>query len=196
MDFFEKFRDNFLEYYEIDSCYTYSTPVLTRLCGLKYNNNRLKYYTENTVNIYDTIQRGIRCGFASVLGNCHVNCMNKQIAPECTGKEYYLKYLDFNALYASAIVQALPTGEIKVCDNPVYTRPSSNTGYTYTIDIKYNDELKQKTKKYPFFPEKTKANIDQLTGYQNKNKKKGCKPNENLTIKLTDKLDYVIDGEM
>ena len=56
--------------------------------------------------------------------------------------------------------------------------------------------MKQKTKKYPFFPEKTKANINQFTDYQNENKKKGYKPNEKLMLKLTDKNDYVIDGEM
>ena len=119
------------------------------LCGLKYTNVRLKYYKENTVNIYDTIQQSIRGWLSSVLGNCHVKCKNKQIDPEYTVKENYLKYLDFNSLYASAMVQALPTEEIKVCDwrsgfadYPVYTRSSSNTGYIYTIDIKYNDELK------------------------------------------------------
>ena len=56
--------------------------------------------------------------------------------------------------------------------------------------------MKQKTKKYPFFPEKTKANIDQFTDYQNENKKKGYKHNEKLMLKLTDKNDYVTDGEM
>ena len=56
--------------------------------------------------------------------------------------------------------------------------------------------MKQKTKKYPFFPEKTKASIDQFTDYQNENKMKGYKPNERLLLKLTDKVDYVIDGEM
>ena len=181
------------------------------MCGLKYTNVRLKYYKENTVNIYDTIQQGIRGGLASVLGDCHVKCMNKQIDPEYAGKENYLKYLDFNSLYASAMVQALPTGEIKVCDPGTglacheqssfadelgYMRSSSNTGYIYTIDIKYSDELKQRTNKYPFFPEKTKACVDQFTDHQNVNKKKGYKPNEKLMLKLTDKVDYVIDGEM
>ena len=138
---------------------------------MKYTNVRLKYYKENTVNIYDTKQNGIRGGLASVLGDCHVKYMNKGIDPEYTGKENYLKYLDFNSLYASTMVQALPTGEIKVCDPGTglacheqssfadelgYTRSSSNTGYIYTIDIKYSDELKQKTNKYPFFPEKKK----------------------------------------
>ena len=195
VDVIEKFRAMCLEYYEIDPCYTYSTPGLTWLCGLKYTNVRLKYYKENTVNIYDTIQHGIRGVLASVLGDCHVKCMNKGIDPEYTGKENYLKYLDFNSLYASSLVQALPTVEIKVCDL-VYTSSSSTKGYIYTIGIKYNDDLKQKTNKYPFFPEKTRANIGQFTDYQNVNKKKGYKPNEKLMLKLTDKVDYVIDGEM
>ena len=77
-----------------------------------------------------------------------------------------------------------------------YTRSSSNTGYIYTIDIEHSDELKQKTNKYPFFPEKTKACVDQFTDYQNVNKEKGYKPNEKLMLKLTDKVDYVLDGEM
>ena len=69
------------------------------------------------------------------------------------------------------MVQALPNGEIKVCEELSYTRSSSNTGYIYTIDIKYSDELKQKTNKYPFFPEKTKTCVDQFTDNQNVNKK-------------------------
>ena len=64
VDVFEKFRAMCLEYYEIHPCYTYSTPGLTWLCGLKYTNVRLKYYKENTVNNYDTIQHGIRGGLA------------------------------------------------------------------------------------------------------------------------------------
>ena len=85
------------------------------------------------------------------------------------------------------LLLALPTGEISVCENNLrtglacheqssfvdnYTRPSSNLGYIYTIDIKYNNDLKLKTKKYPFFPEKTRANIGQFTDYHNVNKKR------------------------
>ena len=43
-----------------------------------YRINDLKI-TESTVNIYGTIQQGIRGGLASVIGDCHVKCMNKQI---------------------------------------------------------------------------------------------------------------------
>ena len=39
------------------------------------------------------------------------------------------------------MIEALPTGEIKVCDTLDYTSSSSTKGYTYTIDVKYSDEL-------------------------------------------------------
>ena len=91
-------------------------------------NVRIKYYKENTVNIYVTIQHGIRGGLASVLGDCHVNRKNKEMHPEYTGKENSLKYLEINSLYATAMVQALPTGEIKLCDGNDYTQSSSTKG--------------------------------------------------------------------
>ena len=69
-----------------------------------------------------------------MLGNCHVNCKNKNLDPEYRGKENYVIYLDFNSLYASAMVQSLPTGEISVCDDVNYSNSSGNTGYFYTID--------------------------------------------------------------
>ena len=124
------------------------------------------------VNIHDTTQHGNRGGLASVLGDCHVKCKNKETDPEYTVKENYLKYLDFNSLYAFSMFQALPTGEIKVCDGNDYTQSSPTKSYIYTIDVKYNDELKQRTKKYPFVPEKTKANVDQFTVYQNEKKER------------------------
>ena len=96
VDVFEKFRDMCLEYYEIDPCYTYSTPGLTWISGLKNTDVKLKYYKESIVKIYDKIQHSIRGGLASVFGDCHVKSKNKEIDPEYTGKENYLKYLDFN----------------------------------------------------------------------------------------------------
>ena len=87
LDVFEKFRAKCLKYYEIDPFYKYSTPGLTWICGLKYINVRLEFYKENTVKIYDTIQQGIRGGLTSVLGDCHLKFMIRQIDPEYTGKK-------------------------------------------------------------------------------------------------------------
>ena len=90
------------------------------------------------------------------------------------------------------MVQASPAGDISLCDGKTYFRSSSSTssnliGYIYTTDFKKDDELEQKTKKYPFFRETTKANFDQFTDYQNEKKRKKSKPNEKLTLKFTDK---------
>ena len=48
---------------------------------------KLSIIKKNTVKNYDTIQQGIMGGLSSLLGDCHVKCMNKQIDPEYTGKD-------------------------------------------------------------------------------------------------------------
>ena len=143
---------------------------------MKYNNVELKYYKENTVNIYDTIKHGIRGGLASVLGDCHVKCMNKQIDPEYTRKEIYLKNLDFNSLYASAMVQALPTGEISKCNDIVYLQSSSTKSYIYTIDIKYNNDLKLKKRNIHSFRNRQKLTLISLQTIKMKTKRKDINP--------------------
>ena len=57
VDLFERLRAKSLYCYEIEPCYTYSTPGSNWLCGLKYTNVKLKFHKEETVDIYDTIKR-------------------------------------------------------------------------------------------------------------------------------------------
>ena len=95
VDVFEKFRDMCLEYYDIDPCYTYSTPGLTWLCGLKNAKVELKYYKENIVNFYDKIQRGIRGGLASVLGSEEV----KSQIPETDRSTKLVKTMEAHPQY-------------------------------------------------------------------------------------------------
>ena len=87
VDVFESVSDQCLDYYEIDPCSTFSTRGSTWICGLIYTGVNLKHLKEETVNIYNTIQKGIRGGLASVLGYCHVKCENKQIDSDYTGKK-------------------------------------------------------------------------------------------------------------
>ena len=67
VDLFERLRAKSLYFFEIEPCYTYSTPGSTWLRGLKNTNVTLKFYKE-AVNIYDTIKRYKRW-VISVLGN-------------------------------------------------------------------------------------------------------------------------------
>ena len=62
------------------------------------------------------------------------------------------------------MVQALPTGEISVCDKFKSEVSTNNKieGFVYTKDDKHNEELNQKTKKFQFFPVKTNSDADCL----------------------------------
>ena len=60
--------------FETEPCYTYTTLSVTWICGLKYTGFRLKYYKEETVNIFYTIQQSKRGELASILGYCQVKC--------------------------------------------------------------------------------------------------------------------------
>ena len=55
-----------------------------------------------------------------MLGKFQIKCNKKQINPDYDGKGNYLKYLDFDSVFASAMVQALRTDEISVCSNNIY----------------------------------------------------------------------------
>ena len=78
-DLFENLREMCLRNYEIDPCYTFSTPELTWLSGLKHTKVKLKYYKEKTKEIMDFFEKGIRGGVSTVLGNRYVKCNNKDI---------------------------------------------------------------------------------------------------------------------
>ena len=105
-----------------------------------------------------------------MLGDCHVTC--KRLYSEYTGKENYLKYLDFNSLYASAMIQALPTGENRVCDDNDYSGSTSTISYIYTLDIKYNDELKTKYKEVSILSRRQKLMLISLQKTKWKPKRK------------------------
>ena len=99
--------------------------------------------------------------------------------PNFIGEENYFKYLDLSSLYASAMVRNLAMVEISVCDNQetgfaymIYEVSSNNKIHIYTTDVKYNEELKQKTKKYPFSLGKTKSYNRQFKDWRNENMRK------------------------
>ena len=193
-DVFENFRNICLEYYEIDPCYTYSAPGLTWLAGLKYTKVNLKYYKENTYDQLLMIDKGIRGGVSSCLGDRYVKTYNKHVdedynvlkqinQDECNKlledlktdplalvdaleTENYVEYLDFNSLYPTCMVQDLPTGEMKELRNLTYSKSTAKYGFIYEVDLHYPDELKDKTHKFPFCPENTTANVDEFSDYQ------------------------------
>ena len=55
-DVFECFRKNCLENYKIDPCYRVSLPSLTWQAGMHFTGVKLKYYKQDTKDIYDLNQ--------------------------------------------------------------------------------------------------------------------------------------------
>ena len=156
-DLFENFRDQCLDYYDIDPFYTYSTPGLNWLAGLKFTGVKLKHYKESTYNKLLFFEKWIRGGVSSILGNRYVKCYNKKVSPdygivkeltdeegsklieemnnnpdsECLNNmfnENYLLYYDYNLLYSSCSIQELPTGEMECSDNLNYERTKEGHG--------------------------------------------------------------------
>ena len=79
------------------------------------------------------------------------------------------------------MLQALPAGELSVCDDVANARSSTSTstsvntnndlGCIYTTDVKYNDALEQKTKK-SFFLKRQKPLLNSSQTIKKKIKRK------------------------
>jgi len=114
-------------------------------------------------------------------------------------KENYLLYYDYNSLYASCMVQELPTGEMEWSDNLEYSKTLNgikNPGYVYEVDLEYCKELKDKTKYFPFCPEKIKPYINEFTEYQNSTIPEHYKPTKKLILTQHNKTNYIVEGRM
>ena len=74
------------------------------------------------------------------------------------------------------MVQALPTGEIKVCHGNNYTQPSSTKGYIYTIGVKNNDEVKKRQRNIHSFQKRQRLKLISLQTIKMKIKRKDINP--------------------
>ena len=94
------------------------------------------------------LESNIRGGISSVKGDRYIK----------SDKNKKILYIDANNLYGWAMSKSLPYDEIKL-DNIVNledilnTRDDSDIGHFGEVDLKYPDNIKQKTKNFPFAPE-------------------------------------------
>ena len=110
------------------------------------------------------IEKNIRGGISSVMGDRYVKSdENKKIL-----------YIDATNLYGHSMSQMLPYDEIKfekdICLEEILNTPDDNEiGYFIEADLKYPDNIKEKTKKFPFCPENKKINPkEKYNDYMNK----------------------------
>ena len=128
-------------------------PGYTWQCGLKYTGINLQTLQDKDLIL--TLEKNIRGGISSVMGDRYVK------------SDEYMKslYKDATDLYGHSMIQPLPYDEIEMwhghpdlyinkLEEILNTPDDSDIGYFVEVDLKYPDNIKEKTINFPFAPEK------------------------------------------
>ena len=150
---FEKFIKVSVNEFGINPLYCVSLPGYTWQCGLRYTGMNLQTLQDKDMILL--LENNIRGRISSVMGDRHIK----------SDKNKKILYIDANNLYGWAMSESLPYDEIKLDNNVnlediLNNRDDSDIGYFVEVDLKYPDNIKQKTKNFPFAPENNKNNPD------------------------------------
>ena len=186
---FEKFIKISVNQYDINPLYCVSLPGYTWQCGLKYTGINLQTLQDKDMILL--LENNIRGGISSVMGDRYIKSdENKKIL-----------YVDANNLYGHSMSQYLPYDEIKF-DNTVeldyiINNPDDNDiGYFVEVDLKYPDNIKQKTKNFPFASVNKKINPDNYHDYMKEIKPDTYIHSSKLICDWSDKKNYLIHYRM
>ena len=185
---FEKFKKISVYQYDINPLYCVSLPGYTWQCGLKYTGIKLQTLQDKDMILL--LENNIRGGISSVMGD-------RYIKSDENGK---VLYFDANNLYGHSMSESLPYDEIKF-DNDVKledilnTHDDSDIGYLIEVDLKYPDNIKEKTKNFPFCPEK-KINHDKFGDYMKEVKPDTYIQTKKLICDWSDKKNYLVHYRM
>ena len=145
-DIFENFIKNTYEEFKINPLYNISAPGLTWSAGLKYSKVKLERIQD--IDLFKFLERGIRGEISTILGS--------RLIESC--EKIKILYEDVSNLYGLAMMQFLPTDNVRVeknnsIDTVLNDTDDSKKGNMVMVDLKYPDENKEHTKHYPLCPE-------------------------------------------
>ena len=152
---------------------------------MKYTD--IKLQTLQDKDLILLIENNIRGGISSVMGKSDEN---KKIL-----------YADATNLYGHSMSQMLPYDEIKfekeICFEEILNTPDNNEiGYFLEIDLKYPDNIKEKTKFFPLCPENKKINPNKYNEHMKNVKPENYTKSKRLICDWTDKKKYLIHYRM
>ena len=194
-DVFEKFVKVSTKEYKINPLYCVSLPGYTYQCALKYTD--IKLQTLQDKDLILLIENNIRGGISSVMGDRYIKSdENKKIL-----------YIDATNLYGHSMSQFLPYDEIEMwhghpdkywnwLDEILNTPDDSEIGYFLEVDLKYPDNIKQKTIYFPFCPENKKIDPNKYNDYMKKIKPENYTKSKKLICDWSDKKKYLIHYRM
>ena len=150
---FEKFIKVSVNEIGINALYCVSSPGYTWQCGLKYTGINLQTLQHKDMILL--LENNIRGGISSVIGDRYIK----------SDESKKISYIDANNLYGQSVSEPLPYDEIKFDQNVnlediINTPDDSDIGYFVEADLKYPDNIKEKTKNFPFAPVNKKINPD------------------------------------
>ena len=194
-DVFEKFVKVSTKEYKINPLYCVSLPGFTYQCALKYTD--IKLQTLQDKDLILLIENNIRGGISSVMGDRYVK----------SDQDKKILYADATNLYGHSMSQFLPYDEIEMwhghpdkywrwLDLILNTPDDSEIGYFLEVDLKYTDNIKQKTKYFPFCPENKKIDSNKYNEYMNSIKPENYTKSNKLICDWTDKKKYLIHYRM
>ena len=186
---FEKFIKVSVNEFKINPLYCVSLPGYTWQCGLKYTGINLQTLQDKDMILL--LENNIRGGVSSVMGDRYVRSDDNK------------KILDMDAtnLYGHSMSQPLPYDEIKYDNNikleDILNNPDdSDIGYLVEVDLKYPDDMKEKTKYFPFTPVNKKINPENFNDYMNEIKPDTYVQSNKLICDWSDKENYLTHYRM
>ena len=167
----EKFVKVSVIEFDINPLYCVSLTGYTWQCGSKYTGINLQTLQDNDMILL--LENNIRGGISSIVGDRYMKSdENKKIL-----------YVDADNLYGHSMSQPLPFDEIKFDQNVklegILNTPDDNDiGYFVEVNLSYPDNIKQKTKNFPFAPVNKKIYPEKFNDYL-----KEIKPDTYIQIK-------------
>ena len=186
---FEKLIKVSVHEFEINPLYCVSLPSYTWQCGLKYTGINLQTLQDKDKILL--LETNIRGGISSVMGDRYIKSDdNKKIM-----------YFDAKNLYGDGMSQPLPYDEIKFdisvnLEDILNTPDDSDIGYLVEFDLIYPNNIKEKTKNFPFAPVNKKICPDVFNDYMKEIRPDTCVQSSKLICDWSDKKHYLVHYRM
>ena len=178
-DVIEKFVKVSSKEYETNPLYCVILPGYTYQCALKYTDIKLQTLQDKDLILLK--ENNIRGGISSLMGDRYVK----------SDEIKKILYMDATNFYGHSMSQFLPYDEIEMwhghpdlymnwLEEILNTPDDNEIGCFLEVDLKYPDNIKEKTKSFPFCPENKKINPDKYNNYMKKIKPKNYTKSKKL----------------
>ncbi|XP_044014029.1 uncharacterized protein LOC122856426 [Aphidius gifuensis] len=159
-DIFKSFRTDCLQTYKLDPAHYYTLPGLSFSAMLRYTQIELELLTDPEMMFF--IEQGIRGELSQCsnrYGKANNRFMGNEYDPE--EEESFLMYFDLNNMYGAAMMESLPTHNLKWESNfdPAILdsiSDDSKIGYILEVDLEYSSYLHHHHKDFPLAPVREK----------------------------------------